>query len=253
PNDNTNRGYPTERSGDFTSKKFIPYGISTYVSRGRITVYVTNSASNTADTVEAFQLDQEHLTLRHLKTISDTTFRSLADIAVVGADRFFVTNYAYSRARWLQIVEFALQTSFGSLAYYDGHRGIYLEKLYVRIYHLHKDMSISHDAEISLLSSPNKLFIEEATGDIWAALHPVLYKAHKHIQNPLDLQQRSPSQVLRIRLQPDGQSWVITEPFANDGATVWGSSSVVFHNGALLIGSLFGRLLHCDVDNPHIV
>lgn len=257
-------------------QNFIPNGVSTYVSRGRVTVYITSSTPE-FDAVEVFQLDRERLTLIHRKTISDTTFRNLADIAVVGADRFFITNYAYGRKRWMQLVEFALQSSFGSLVFYDGRRGNYVEKYFpmpngiainkeqnrlyiastinefIRIYHLRKDMSVIFDTEISLLSSPNKLFVDQTTGDIWTALHPVLYKAHKHIQNPLDKDQRSPSQVLRIRLQADGRSWVITEPFANDGATIWGSSAVIFYKDVLLIGSLFGRTLHCDIDNPQIV
>lgn len=62
-------------------------------------------------------------------------------------------------------------------------------------------MSVIFATEISLLSSPNKLFVEANTGNIWVALHPVLYKAHKHIQDPVNIDRRSPSQILRIRLQ----------------------------------------------------
>lgn len=53
---------------------------------------------------------------------------SLADIAVVGADRFIVTNFAHFRKGWLQIVELSMQSSFGSIVYYDGEQGKYLEK-----------------------------------------------------------------------------------------------------------------------------
>uniref|UniRef100_A0A0M3IF36 Acyl-CoA thioesterase n=1 Tax=Ascaris lumbricoides TaxID=6252 RepID=A0A0M3IF36_ASCLU len=55
------------------------------------------------------------------------------------------------------------------------------------------------------------------------------------------------------RDEDDRVSWVITEPYANDGATIWGSSAVVFRQSQMLIGSLFGRLLHCDIDNPQLV
>uniref|UniRef100_A0A914SFX3 Uncharacterized protein n=1 Tax=Parascaris equorum TaxID=6256 RepID=A0A914SFX3_PAREQ len=57
-------------------------------------------------------------------------FRSnLADIVVVGADRFFVTNFVFTTKRWTQLVELALQSSFGSIVYYDGKKSSYLEKL----------------------------------------------------------------------------------------------------------------------------
>ncbi|KAL3997732.1 Arylesterase family protein [Acanthocheilonema viteae] len=273
-----NRNYKAKKLKikGFNSQYFIPYGIDTYVSRGRVTVYITNSYQNN-DTIEVFQLDQSHLLLIHRKTINSDKFRNLADITVVGADRFIVTNYAYCRKRWMQIIEFAMQTSFGSIVYYDGRQGNYLEKYFptpngiainkqqnrlyvastinefIRIYHLRQDMSVIFATEISLLSSPNKLFIEADTGNIWVALHPVLYKAHQHIQDPVNKDQRSPSQILRIRLQENDSSWVITEPYANDGATISGSSAVLFHKNFLLIGSLFGRALHCDIDTSQII
>ncbi|VDK75436.1 unnamed protein product [Litomosoides sigmodontis] len=273
-----NRNYEAKKLKvkGFNLQNFVPYGIDKYLSRGRVTVYITNSYMDN-DTVEVFQLDHRHLTLTHQKTISDDKFRNLADIAVVGADRFIVTNYVYCRKRWMQIVEFAIQSSFGSIVYYNGRHGNYLEKYFptpngiainkqqnrlyvastinefIRIYHLRQDMSMIFATEISLLSSPNKLFIEANTGNIWAALHPVLYKAHKHIQDPVNTDRRPPSQILRIRLQENDRSWVITEPYANDGATVWGSSAVLFHKNSLLIGSLFGRTLHCDIDTSQIV
>ncbi|CAI5437599.1 unnamed protein product [Caenorhabditis angaria] len=59
-------------------------------------------------------------------------------------------------------------------------------------------------------------------------------------------------QILRIRMQEDGVSWVITEPYANDGATISSSHSLAYFGEQLLIGTTFGRLLHCDVLNPQI-
>ncbi|KAK6105161.1 Arylesterase family protein [Brugia pahangi] len=274
-----NRNYEAKKLKikGFNLEYFIPYGIDIYVSRGRITVYITNSYQNTTDTVEVFQFDHKRLLLTYQKTISNDKFRNLADIAVVGADRFITTNYAYYQKYWMQIIEFAMQTSFGSIVYYDGRQGNYLEKYFptpngiainkqqnrlyvastinefIRIYHLRKDMSVVFATEISLLSSPNKIFIETKNGNIWVALHPILYKAHKHMQNPINTDERSPSQILRIRLQDNDKSWVITEPYANDGATICGSSAVLFHQNSLLIGSLFGRTLHCDIDTSQIV
>uniref|UniRef100_F1L5L8 Paraoxonase n=1 Tax=Ascaris suum TaxID=6253 RepID=F1L5L8_ASCSU len=257
-------------------KSFVPHGISSFVSKGRVSVYITSSRPGN-HTVEVFQFNKERLTLVHRKTIADSKFNNLADIAVVGADRFFVTNFVFANKRWMQLIELALQSSFGSIVYYDGKKSSYLEKYipspngiafdstreylyvassineFIRVYKVRKDMSVEHQIDIHLLSSPNKLFVEYETGDVWVALHPVVFKAYAHIQNPTASEYRSPSQVLRIRIQDDRVSWVITEPYANDGATIWGSSAVVFRQSQMLIGSLFGRLLHCDIDNPQLV
>ncbi|KHN78890.1 Mechanosensory abnormality protein 6 [Toxocara canis] len=278
----------SEKTGRYETKKlkiqgitldresFIPYGISSFVSKGRVSVYITNSRPKN-HTVEVFQFNKERLTLVHRKTIADPAFNHLADIAVVGADRFFVTNSLYTSGRWTQLVELALQSSFGSVVYYDGKKSSYLEKYFpnphgiafdstreylyvassinefIRVYKVRKDMSAEKQIDIHLLSSPNKIYVEHETGDVWSALHPVVFKAYAHIQNPTAVECRSPSQVLRIRIQEDRASWIITEPYANDGATIWGSSAVVFRQSQMLVGSLFGRLLHCDIDSPQLV
>ncbi|VDK42326.1 unnamed protein product [Anisakis simplex] len=246
---------------------FTPYGISSFVSKGRINVYITNS-HNGNHTVEVFQFNKERLMLIHRKTITDPAFNNLADIAVVGADRFFVTNFVYTSREWTQLIELALQSSFGSIIYFDGKKSNYLERYFpspngiaydhTREYlyaasSLNEDMSAKQQIDIQLLSSPNKVYVQHDTGDVWVALHPVLFKAYAHIQNPTSNENRSPSQVLRIRIQDDRLSWIITEPYANDGATIWGSSSVVLRQSQMLVGSLFGRLLHCDLDTVQLV
>ncbi len=59
-------------------------------------------------------------------------------------------------------------------------------------------------------------------------------------------------QVLRIRVQEDHKSWIITEPYSNDGSQLSGSSVAVFYKGQLLVGTIYHKLLHCDILNPDI-
>ncbi|EYC42600.1 hypothetical protein Y032_0525g2924 [Ancylostoma ceylanicum] len=201
---------------------------------------------------------------------------SIYDVVVVGADRFFISNLAYMGRGKLQTVELVMQSSFGALYFFDGRtvslhesrlstpsalaidrqrRLIFVGSLLnenVRVYALEKDYSLTFRTQISLLSSPAGIHIEEETGDIWIALHPVLHQAFLVTLYPSDEKVRSSSQVLRVRIQEDGISWVITEPYANDGATISASNAVVYDKDHLLIGSMFGRLLHCDVLNPSI-
>ncbi|ETN76520.1 hypothetical protein NECAME_03452 [Necator americanus] len=168
------------------------------------------------------------------------------------------------------------KSSFGALYFFDGRHVSLLEsrlstpsalaidrrrKLIfvgsllnenIRVYALEKDYSITFRTQISLLSSPAGMHIEDETGDIWVALHPVLHQVFLVTMYPGDEKVRSSSQVLRVRMQEDGVSWVITEPYANDGATISASNAVIYDKDHLLVGSMFGRLLHCDVLNPSI-
>uniref|UniRef100_A0A1I7XPU4 DNA-binding protein n=1 Tax=Heterorhabditis bacteriophora TaxID=37862 RepID=A0A1I7XPU4_HETBA len=261
-------------------KQFTPYGLSSYQSKGRISLYVVN-ANIKRQCVELFYYNKDRNILIHRKAVCDQRFSSLVDIAVVGADRFFVTNIAYFASGKIQLLEFTMQTNFGSLFYYDGHTVIQIESrlptpsaisvdhkrnlLYiasllnenVRVYALQKDLSLVYRTEMALLSSPTGIHVDEESGDLWISLHPVIYLAYLHSLNPADDKLHSPSQILRVRIQEDGVSWVITEPYANDGATITASSDVVRHfhvyyKEQLLIGSQFGRLVHCDVLNPSI-
>ncbi|KIH57368.1 Arylesterase [Ancylostoma duodenale] len=263
---------PVKIEGEkFDQNKFAPLGISSYYSKGRILLYVVNSHPE-RQCVEIFTYHKDKNVLFHRKSVCDARFTSIYDVVVVGADRFFISNLAYMSRGKLQTVELVMQSSFGALYFFDGRtvslhesrlstpsalaidrqrRLIFVGSLLnenVRVYALEKDYSLTFRTQISLLSSPAGIHIEEETGDIWIALHPVLHQAYLVTLYPSDENVRSSSQVLR----EDGVSWVITEPYANDGATISASNAVVYDKDHLLIGSMFGRLLHCDVLNPSI-
>lgn len=256
-------------------KEFIPTGIDSYSSsNGRVLLYVINAHPN-HQCIHFFQI-VESSKLNHRKAICDPSFSSLQDIAVVGPDRLFVTNMAAFGRGWAQILEFSLQTGQGAVYYYDGSKlstaassliaptGIGYDAkrriLYVGsmiresifAYKVAKDTTLELLYEMMLLTSPIGVFVESKTGDIWIAAHPVIHESAWHYTHPENQNIHSPSQILRIRIQEEGNSWVTTEPYANDGATISASSSVVFTDEQMLIGSSFGRLLHCDLTHSYI-
>ncbi|CAD6190984.1 unnamed protein product [Caenorhabditis auriculariae] len=254
-------------------KHFAPLGLTAFENNGRVLTYVVNSHPK-AQCVHFFTLVKS--SLQHRKALCDSRFTSLRDIAAVDADRFFVTNLGYFSQGHLQTVELALQSSLGLIYFYDGRnfsvavsnfptpsalaidekkRLLYVSSLlneFVRVYEIGRDNTLKQKVDISLLASPVGLHVDYATGDLWAACHPVLLQAFIHQMNPSDKAMKSPSQVLRVRIQEDGISWVVTEPYANDGATISGSNAVTFAADQMLVGSLFERLLHCDILNPQI-
>ncbi|CAB3408942.1 unnamed protein product [Caenorhabditis bovis] len=257
----------------FDSKYFAPAGIASYVSKGRVLLYVVNAHPN-YQCIHFFSVDKN--ALKHRKTVCDAEFTSIQDVAVVGADRLFITNLAYFSHGYLQVAELAAQSNTGKVLLYDGHNvkvavsslpspsGIAYDKerqlLFVgsmlnemiKVYDVGKDISLNPKTDISILTSPMGIHVDKKSGDIWVSCHPVAFQAFLHYQHPDEENMRSPSQVLRIRMQEDGVSWVITEPYANDGATVSASKSIAYYEEQLLIGGAFGRLLHCDVLNPQI-
>lgn len=267
---------PVKVEGEkFDPEEFIPLGLSSHYSKRRLFLYVVNTHFK-RQCVEMFTYNKEKNVLFHRKSVCDSRFSSAYDVLAVGPDRFFISNLAYMSRGIVQTAELIMQSSFGALYFFDGrtvtlHESrlstpsalaidrkrelVFIASLInenIRVYKLQKDFSLIFRTQISLLSSPAGMSIEEESGDIWVALHPVLHQAFLLTLNPGNEQIRSPSQVLRVRIQEDGVSWVITEPYTNDGATISGSNDVVYDKEHMLIGSMFGRLLHCDVLNPSI-
>uniref|UniRef100_A0A8R1U6Z6 Paraoxonase n=1 Tax=Pristionchus pacificus TaxID=54126 RepID=A0A8R1U6Z6_PRIPA len=262
-----------QKSDSFRQDKFSPLGLSSFTSKGRVSLYVVNTHPE-RKCVEAFTFVKEKSLLQHRKSICDHKFNSLTDIAVVGADRFFVTNLAYFNNGWMQMAELSMQMNMGSILLFNGKTVEYAEKYspspsgifydtprerlivssmineVIQLYSVKRDLSIDHKLDISLLSSPGGLYVEQKSGDIFASFHPVLNSLIFHWLGTNEERKASPSQVLRIRMQNDDVSWVVTEPYANDGATISASNAVAYVNDQLLIGSLFGKCLLCDVDYP---
>ncbi|CAI5437598.1 unnamed protein product [Caenorhabditis angaria] len=252
---------------------FSPSGISSYSSAGRTLLYIIDSLNSC---IQFFQVIDK-TTISHRKAICDPEqLANLQDITVVGADRFYVSSLTFFNNRYLRIFELAMQSTIGKVYLYDGKElGVAIDKLaspsaikydsnrnllyvssflneVIRVYKVGKDLTLQLKTEISTLSSVVGIHIDKKSGDLWVACHPVLFQTILHYYNPHEKNIRSPSQILRIRMQEDGVSWVITEPYANDGATISSSHSLAYFEEQLLIGTTFGRLLHCDVLNPQI-
>ncbi|CAI2300737.1 unnamed protein product [Caenorhabditis sp. 36 PRJEB53466] len=258
----------------YDSAEFAPTGLDSFTSsKGRVLLYVVNAHPN-RQCIHFFQVDNTKLL--HRKALCDSSFTSLQDISVVGPDRFFFTNMAAFSRGWAQVLEFALQTAQGAVYYYDGskvsvaapainsptaigydpkRKTLYVASVIresVFAYKVAKDMSLSLQYEMMLLTSPIGMYVEPKSGDIWLAAHPILHEALYHYAFAEHYAIHSSSQILRIRIQEESTSWVTTEPYSNDGATISASSAVVFHDDQMLIGSSFGRLLHCDLAYSHI-
>ncbi|TKR95035.1 hypothetical protein L596_009258 [Steinernema carpocapsae] len=254
---------------NFDTGNFAPLGISAFYSKGRLTLYVVND-NQVNQTVEIFQYNRERNFLQHRKTISSNLFTSLSGIAVVGADRFFLTNVLLTRKGWTQAVEISVQTTFGSLLFFDGKKINVVEKglmtpnglaydakkslLYmsqtlaesIKVFTVRQDLTLAKSTEIYLMTSPDQIFIDPNSGDLWIACHISMHRHLRHHWNP---KKKAFTQILRVRIMDNGQTWVITEPYANDGLAISAASGVVMNNQSLILGSRLSRSIQCHVDN----
>uniref|UniRef100_A0A914EMK4 Paraoxonase n=1 Tax=Acrobeloides nanus TaxID=290746 RepID=A0A914EMK4_9BILA len=256
----------------FLLNTFTPLGISAHVSNKRTTLYVVNAANQS---VEIFSYNIKDNTLLHLQTIKDQVFTSLSDIAVVSAGKFFVTNMFYSNRKWTQLAEMLMHLHIGSLIFYDGKKAEILEKglltpnglaidrersfLYVgsflgetiKSFKLERDLSLRPMNEMAIMSSVDQIYVDNKTGDLWLAAHPIFSKTISHFYNQ---KLPSPSHVLHLRFHDGHSSWTITEPFANDGQSgISAVASVVEFGNQMIIGSRLGKTICCQINAKNLV
>ena len=93
--------------------------------------------------------------------------------------------------------------------------------------------------------------LDPVTGNFWVAGMPRLIDFIEHNQKNLSLP--SPSQVFTLNLGKPSSSgeafpdYEVREVYMNDGKEVTGSSSSIFYKDHLLIGSVFGNMVYCEV------
>jgi len=245
------------------------------VDKGQTYLYVINHHPD-GDAIERFTFEKEKKTLTHTKTIKHPLIFAANNLVMTGLDKFYVTNDHYFKNEYLFKVEMLTLTALGSVVYYDGTNakavdqwllgpnGINADKtrkqLYVsliwaktiRIYDIQKDMNITFKKDIKTHTCADNLFVDLETGDIWSGAHPVMHECLKYIDHPKTT--KAPSQVIRIQLaKKEGESDHISEPYSNDGSILSGSAAAARYKNQFLIGTVYHKLLLCDILAPELI
>ncbi|XP_078620891.1 serum paraoxonase/arylesterase 2-like [Branchiostoma floridae x Branchiostoma japonicum] len=257
-------------SEEFDLENFNPHGLSVWTDplSGRISVLVI-SHQRRKDQVEVFTFDVATETLEHQETIRDELIYSGNDLLALGPDSFYLTNDVSHGARGSSLarkLETYLLLPFGNVVFYNGTQarpvaeglvfpnGVNMSPdrryLYVgagfteelRIFRRFANNSLVQIESLPLHSFVDNIEVDPQTGDLYIGLHPVIGKTPMIHYDPWD---PPGAQVLRIKNAVTGPD--ITELFVNNGTKLQGSSVASFHKGALLIGSVFDRLLYCEV------
>jgi hypothetical protein len=247
-------------------KLVSPHGIYIWTDpkTSEIDLYVTSHQP--VETIDKFRFDPETRTLTLLKHLAgDPNVHSLNDILVVDNDQFYFTNFYYT-AEWFEL---PLGIRWGSVGFYDGtktrlvetgmygpnsmalspdRRFLYLSvyaDCEVRVYQHHDNHSLTLNNSIKVSTKVDNLNVDMATGDLWLAAHPVTYKTLRHLD---DLTLPAPSQVMRMKVSADGKATLIEEILSDDGNNFSTSSVAVVYGKQLLVGSITGPPLYCQLD-----
>jgi len=255
-------------SSEFAKENFHPAGISTYEeANGRILLY---AASLHAQQVDAFEVSIAEKTIKHLRVIRDPLFHGVNDLILVSPKSFYVTNcMRFTSPMVLQFAELIFKLPLGSVVFYDGKvakevltglkgpNGIALspdkKQLYLalhmaeefQIYDIESDFSLKLRQTFHLYTGVDNLNVDDA-GAIWIGAHPILYQLFQYLQDPE--KNLAPSQILKISFdKKNSENPEITEIYADSGKTLKGSTAAVRYKDRLLIGSVFDKLLLCEL------
>ncbi len=247
---------------------FRPHGIDLFVGEdGQEVLFVVNHPGESlfgapegqtgpAHTVEIFDIEGGELV--HRRTVSGPLMISPNDVVAVDAERFYFTNDHGTRPGWRRELEDYLRLPWASVVYFDGEElvevldgltfanGINMSadgrRVYVaettrgtlREYIRDADSgALEHRRTLDMGFGVDNIEVD-ADGDLWIGGHVKLLTFVRYVDNPEVL---APSQVVRVRLD-EGDYRVETE-FMDDGALLSGASVGAWHDGRLLIGSVF--------------
>lgn len=253
---------------------FRPHGIYLYVGDdGRETLFVISHPGESlfgaplpdgpAHTIEIFDVVDEGLS--HRETVTGDLLISPNDIVAVDHNRFYFTNDHGTQAdSWKRPIEDYLRMPWSNVVFYDGAtlhvaaegltyaNGINLSpdgtRLYVaevtrgRVQEFARDPSshaLQYRRRMDIGFGVDNIEIDPDSGDLWIGGHVKLLTFIRHIDDPSI---PAPSQVDRVRVSDDG--YEIDTVFLDDGHLISGASVGAWHDGRLLIGSVF---------DPHIV
>ncbi|XP_066440572.1 serum paraoxonase/arylesterase 2-like [Eleutherodactylus coqui] len=266
-NDGSLNASPLRLSEGFDVASFNPHGISLYTDEkdGSVYLFVVNHPQ-LQSIIEIFKFEQEENTLVHLKSVRHKLLNSVNDIVAVGPESFYATNDYYFSNLNMKFVEFLLGLSWTGIVYYspgdvrhvatgfysgngmaisNDRKYIYAVDLTshtLNVFEKHKDWSLTPVKSVKVNMLLDNLSVDPDTGDIWTAGHPNLFKVF--VYNPEDL---PGSEVVRVQnIHSDNP--IVTTVYANNGSVIQGGSCASVYKGQLLVGTVFHRAMHCQLE-----
>ncbi|XP_006834338.1 PREDICTED: serum paraoxonase/arylesterase 1-like isoform X3 [Chrysochloris asiatica] len=252
-------------SDGFDKASFNPHGISTFVDKDHtVYLYVVNHP-HMKSTVEIFKFEEQEHSLVYLKTIKHKLLESVNDIVVLGPEQFYATRDHYFTNFFLSLLEMLLNLDWTYVLFYSPQEvkvvakgfssangiTVSLDKKYayvadvtaknIHVMKIKDNWDLTQQKVIQLDTLVDNLSVDPATGDILAGCHPNAMKLL--IYNPED---PPGAEVLRIQNVLSKKPKVSTV-YANDGSLLQGSTVASIYHGKLLIGTIFHKILYCEL------
>ncbi|XP_006880434.1 PREDICTED: serum paraoxonase/lactonase 3 [Elephantulus edwardii] len=252
-------------SDGFDKASFNPHGISTFINEDHtVDLYVVNHP-HMDSTVEIFKFEEQQHTLVHLKTIKHELLERVNDIVVLGPEQFYATRDHYFTNFFLSLLEMLLDFRWTCVLYYSpqevkvvaqgfssangittslDNKYVYVADVTAKNIHVMKrsdNWNLTQQKVIQLDTLVDNLAVDPATGDILAGCHPNGKKLL--IYDPKD---PPGSEVLRIQNVLSKKPKISTV-YADNGSTLQGSSVASVYHRKLLIGTIFHKLLYCEL------
>ncbi|XP_071952481.1 serum paraoxonase/arylesterase 2-like [Antedon mediterranea] len=262
---NPDKGVQEVKLVNFKRSNLYPHGMSTWIDpkSGKVTLFLVNHSPD-REAVVIFDFNEAENTLSYKKTITDTLFTSLNDVVATGPDTFYATNFLLFGYKYM-LLDKILRLSFASVVFYDGEkasfvatglsganginispdkRTVYVATTFshqVRVYSRKTDSSLEPVKILNIYTAPDNIEVDPTTGDLLVGCHPLV---HKLLSSKERI--KGASQILHIHFDGDWNE-TIREVYADNGNNFKGSSVASFYGNQMLVGSITGHLLRCDV------
>ncbi|KAF8375712.1 hypothetical protein PRIPAC_82141 [Pristionchus pacificus] len=252
------------KGASFDQNNFHPHGLTHWIVNGVIRLYVINHSNDFKHSVE------------HKKSIKSPLFVRPNDLVAVGPDQFLLNNDGVAQTELGNVIEILTFYRGGSVVLWDGKEAhtvlsgmggpngaafdaknnkIFISevnKRKVNVYDISKDKkTLTQVSSFDLYTVCDNLSMDN-DGSVYCGCHPKINEAAVAL-NDCDGVSTSASQVLHMRFGEDFKTIAVSEPYANDGKELSGSSIAVVHNNQILIGSVCRGLLHCTIDDPSVL
>lgn len=235
--------------------KLFPHGISLFIENEDRYLFVINHNSD-GNFVEQFEYKND--TLFHLKSVESPLMCCPNDVVATGVNQFYVTNdHGFSQGLFRTLEDY-LKLPKSYILYYDGNvmstvytglsyaNGINVSNDGKTLYATHTTgqelmmFDIQFNGELNLKA---KLNLETGVdnidvaqnGDLWIGAHPKMLDFVAHAKASTNT---SPSQVLKVSLEPSGQ-YKVEEMFLDNGKVISGSSVAVLYKEYYYVGVVF--------------
>ena len=250
------------------SEEFNPHGIDVLIKGDKTIIYVVNHEPY--ESVERFSLDLKSKTLNHLESIRDPLFTYLNSIIAVDERSFLFTNCFYSKD--LITLEIWLDLHLGNVGAYDGDlnkativkdgfhipNGLGLStdktKLYLadignlalQTFDINSLTNLTLSYTLHLDTMVDNIQVDPMDGSLWLGCQPSFWNFLLYLEDPVN--RITGSHILTVKTDTHGNpTGDIVELYRNNGTEISLSSVALHYKKKLLIGSVFDKLLFCEI------